>query len=255
MKILIDNTLPMYIGPLAAIETTLAAHNPFVIPTFDIFDKFSPDLYICNPSYITPAVVKNIQERPALKVVFIQRDQSEQTLKNKEQIEAIFGSGLYPWFEDIPRADLLFYSKSEVNKDYLADIVTFDSAINPSINDFKFSSKLIYRIFSIDKIKSNYYCGFVPDHSRKSIYKSSKVSISYGDNFYNSALCDCFPVSATSEDEVLAALNTNNAKNIKQIKDQIYSVNNNFTGLSNILNLVGCESEAKKVLKKAEEVL
>ena len=255
MKTLIDNSLGLYIKPFAFSEIPISVHIPTMVSTFDTFDKVEPELYICDPASISPAVIKNMQERPSLKVVFVQRQSNEKIAQVKTQIESLFGKNVYPWIEDSARADLVSFGSPEARKDYAADIVSFDSDINSTVANFKFSSKLICRFFSYERIKSNYYCGFAQDHIRKNIYKSSKVSISYGDNFYNSAICDCFPVSANEESDVLNVLSTNYAKKLKDIKDKIYSTDNNFVGLFNILDLAGYSKEAKTVLSKVKDLL
>jgi hypothetical protein len=249
MKILVDASLLSY-GKAATYAGFQAfLHNTQAMSTFDTFDKINPDIYIADSNYVTEAVLKNIEERPALKVVFIE----DQINNSRKKIEDRFGN-IYSFKQRISIADLIDYSKPEKINKYEAALVAIDETVPENILNMKFPKCFIFRIFSGSIINDSRYCGALIPNRKKNIYKSSSLSIATGDNFYNSALCDCLPIFPETVEDVLSALQSNNSKILKSIKEEAYSKHNNFDSLSEILNELGYDKEANTVLEKAKEL-
>jgi hypothetical protein len=88
---------------------------------------------------------------------------------------------------------------------------------------------------------------------RKDLYKSSKLSIATSDNYYNSIICDCLPL--TCLDCIEEELNTDNSNKIKDLKLDILNSKTNFHAISSIIDRFGYEKESKIVLNKLKELL
>jgi hypothetical protein len=256
MKLLVDASLLTYGIAAAYSNISAAQHNPSAASTFDTFDSINPDVYIADCNSITDTVIKNIGERPALKLCIVEKgnDPQKSLHPNYQKLVNAIGNS-FLWFHDTGRADLVSFKDAVFNPLYKADIVSIQDELIPCVNNLVLPDGIIFRIFSNDKIDHNNYCGLVIPEIKKHIYKSSKLSISTGDNFYNSALCDCLPLECSSQENILELLNSDNSKQLKFIKNRIYEEANNFMALSEIFQYLGCTDEAKIVKTKMEELI
>lgn len=249
MKILVDDTLISYARAAIFCGFQAFKHEPSQVSTFDTFDMANPDIYIADANRLNKTVYKNIQERPALKVCIVQ--DSNNNHNNKKAFEDIFGD-IYPWISNLGSADLIEYSKSEYIDRYKSDIVSIQDNPIHGIQDVLLPPKIKFRIFSPNIVKSSNYCGFLPNNIKKNIYRSSKLSISEGNNVYNSILCNCYPISVTSD--ILKELNTDHSKSIKELKIKILNENTNFHELARVLEKLNFDKEAKITLEKIKEM-
>ena len=256
MKLLVDASLLTY--GIAAVYSKISAaqHNPSVASTFDTFDSIDPDVYIADCNSITDTVIKNIEERPALKLCIVEKGNNSQkeSHPNYQKLVNVIGNSFF-WFHDTGKADLVTFKDAKFNPLYKADIVSIQDELIPCVNNLVLPDGIIFRIFSNEKIDHNNYCGLAVPEIKKHIYKSSKLSISTGDNFYNSALCDCLPLECSTEENILELLNSDTSKQLKFIKDRIYEEANNFTALAEIFESLGCVDEARIVKSKMEELI
>jgi hypothetical protein len=252
MKLLVDSSLVSYATPAIFSGFSGLKHDPLNMSTFDTFDKVEPDVYIADADLLTETVFKNIEERPALKFCVIQRKPTESEHPNFVKLKDRFGD-IYNWILEEGHADLLQYRNSEYKREYKCDIVSIEDPVIKGIEKVKVKDDVKFRIFSGEIIKSQYYSGFAHIAFRKDIYKSSKLSISSGDNIFNSILCDCFPINLNSNIEEL--LNKDHSSAIKEMKERIYADNNNFISIARILNLLGMEKESKTITEKLKEIL
>lgn len=252
MKLLVDSSLISYATPAIFAGFSGLKHDPSNMSTFDTFDKVEPDIYIADADLLTETIFKNIEERPALKFCVVQKNPTESEHPNFIKLKDRFGD-IYNWFLEEGHADLLQYRNSEYKIQYDCDIVSIEDPIIKDIEKIKVKDGVKFRIFSGQIVKSQYYSGFAHMAFRKDIYKSSKLSISYGDNVFNSILCDCFPISISDNIEEL--LNKDHSSAIKEMKERIYIENNNFVSIARILNLLGMEKESKTIIEKLKEVL
>jgi hypothetical protein len=212
MKLLADSTLQSYITPAAFSGFAAAKHDINISSTFDTFDRVNPDIYIADADKLTEAVFKNIEERPALKVFIVQKTELDTEHPNKQKVLDRFGN-TFTWLSDNGHADLLFYSNSQFYNRYKADVITIQENEHPLLKNIIFPDDIIFRIFSINIINHNNYCGFAVESIRKNLYKSSRLSFSTGDNYYNSIMCDCMPISMDSN--YLESLNIDYSNNLK----------------------------------------
>jgi hypothetical protein len=122
MKLLVDNTLQTYATPAVLSGFLAAKHDTRFMSTYDTFDSVNPDIYIADADYLSEAVFKNIEERPALKVVIVQKTNINTEHPYKHNVLNRFGN-LYPWIIDAGHADLLNYKDSTFHKRYKSDII------------------------------------------------------------------------------------------------------------------------------------
>lgn len=254
MKLLVDSTLlPLgKAGVYSGIQSFL--HDKRLMPTFDTFNKTNPDIYIADINMLTDAVIKNIEERPALKVIFIEKDGASED--NKSKVNEKFGN-YYKFKQVDPFADLIQYSKSTYKKELKSDIVCIDQDLPEDFLLVRFPKNLKFRIFSPNIINSPYYCGFLNDDLKKDIYKSSKISFAGGDAYCNSIVAGCYPIAPKEVADIFNAIEkdeTTKEEELEKMREEIYSKYNNFSILSEILNNLEYEKEAKVVLDKKEEL-
>lgn len=246
MKLLVDKTLIQYATPVVFCGYSASQHNTDVMPTFDIFDSYEPDIYVADADLLNNTVYKAIEERPALRVCVVQKTNEEHS--NKKEFDKRFGN-LYNWIHDEGNADIYLYSKPRFIKEYRADLISMEENIDFS----NIPSSIIFRIFSTNLNHDKRYCGMLPDQTKKNIFKSSKCSISEGANFYNSAICDCFPFKVN--DFSLDNLYNDNSSKLKQLKQETLESRTTFHFMSKILNENGFEKEAKVIIEKMKELL
>jgi hypothetical protein len=253
MKILVDSTLTSYAKPAILCGFQAFRHDPRQIPTFDTFDMANPDVYLADADLLNPTVYKNIQERPSLKVCVVQKDAGTDHTNKKSFTENF--SNLYEWINDLGHADIVEYSKANYIPEYKSDIVAIEEDGSPirGIENIDLPSSIIFRIFSNRLIKNNKYCGYLQDNVRKHFFKSSRLSISEGNNTYNSIICGCYPISIS--DDIITELNINHSIRLKEMSEQILDSNTNFHALSRILDKLGLEKEADILNKKVKDLL
>ena len=251
MKILVDNSLLAYATPLVYSGFTVNKFDRNLITSYDIFDTVNPDVYIADSELLDSSTIKNIEERPALKFCVIQKTvQDKKTHPNYVKLTEKFGD-LYDWIYDLGHADVITYKNPLFIKDLISDIV----AIDENNIDYSFIKPYNYKfkIFSSSFINNNHYCGFANLNIRKHLYRSSKLSIATSDNYYNSIISDCLPV--TELDKIEEELNTDHSNKIKDLKNEIFESKTNFHAISSIIYKFGYEKEANQVINKLKELL
>jgi len=250
MKLLVDKTLISYATPVVFSGYSASQHNTDIMPTFDIFDSYEPEIYLADADLLNNTVYKAIEERPALKVCVLQKTLGDHP--KKKEFEDRFGN-LYNWIYDDGNADLYLYNKPQYIKEYKADLVSIEDSIKDILDGLQVPDSFIFRIFSNTIVHSKRYCGIVPDQFKKNIFKSSKFSISENANFFNSAICDCFPFKST--EFTIDDLYTDKSRELKELKEKTLSSKTTFHFVSKILEQNGFEKEAKTISDKMKELL
>ena len=252
MKLLVDKTLVSYATPAIYAGFQAARHDKSIMSTFDTFDKVNPDVYIADADLLDESVLKNIEERPHLKVCIVQKDKFDQPHPNFSLLTSRLGD-IYPWVNESGHAEILEYINFSNVAKYKADVVSIEDVPIQGIENIQLPQDVIFRIFSSNYVQSPYFCGFLPNPEKKHVYASSKVSLSSGNNYYNSAFCNCYPLN--NNDNILDAIDSDNSAKLKEIKDSILESNNNFYSVSYILELLNMTSEANKIKLKLKELL
>lgn len=238
MKILFDSKLQQLAFPAVHSGLQCFRHDPKEVATFDIFNKINPDVYIADLSMLTNAVLKNIDQRPHLKCIFVR---GEGTEEKEGKVKNQFGN-LFE-FIDVPIfGDIFSYSKSEFIARYKSDIISID--IEDVIEDSVVSNK-IYRIFHNYKIVQHpNYCGGIDPRIKKHIIKSSVACLSNQQEVYNIAIAGSLPVSIDGFDT------SDRDNKIKDIVDKVFSGESSFHRVAEILNKLGLEKESKLIMNK-----
>lgn len=249
MKTLVDNSLISYGRCLLYSGFKAAKHDPATVSTFDTFYTVKPDLYIADANFLTKAVIKNIEERPDMRVCVLQKDNFTEH-PNFKMFKDTFGD-LYSWILDPGHADLFVYLKSEKQDKYKADLVSIEDNPIEDIVNVKVPESIVSRFYSSQIIKHNRYCGYAPEPTRKNIYASSKLSFAKGDNIYNSILCGCRPIDMNSN--ILEELDKK--IDMKDKIEEVLSKSTSFHAVASILQNFGFERESQIVLEKLKELL
>lgn len=252
MRLLVDHTLVSYATPAIYSGFAAARHDKNFMSTFDTFDKINPDVYIADADLLDESVFKNLEERPSLRVCIVQKNGFDKQHPNLDAIVKRFGD-IYPWVQEVGHADMLEYSRSTYESKYKSDIVSINDTPISGIENLELPKDIIFRIFSQNYVASKYYCGFAPVSVRKNIYASSKISLSNGNNYYNSALCGCYPLS--NEDNIFDALDSDHSSKLKTIQETIFNKDNNFYSIAFILETLDMQTEANKIKSKLKELL
>lgn len=252
MKLLVDHTLISYATPAIYSGFIAARYDKSAMSAFDTFDKINPDVYIADADLLDESVFKNLDERPSLKVCVVQKSGFDKPHPSLDILVKRFGD-VYPWIQEVGHADIFEYYKSVYEPKYKSDIVSINDTPISGIENLELPKDVIFRIFSPNYVPSKYYCGFVPSSIRKNIYASSKISLSNGNNYYNSALCGCYPLN--NEDNIFDALDSDHSSELKNIQESIFNSANNFHSIAFILESLDMPSEANKIKLKLKELL
>lgn len=248
MKILVDNSLLDIATPAAYCNFQVSVLNRSTTPVYDAFDIANPDIYIGDLNNLTTSVLKNIEERPALRIFMVGSETTELAKKLKQSI------GAFPYCNGFDFADILKYSKANYNSSLATDIVAIEEYPIDNLEKVYFPIDLTYRIFSNCRlVNHSNYCGLLIDSLIGSTLKSSKCSIVNPKNVLNSILCDCFPV--TEPEKAIEALNTDNSALLKQLKEEVLNSRTNFHMLAEIFNQIGLYAEANFVLDKLKDLI
>jgi len=251
MKVLVDSSLLAYATPLVYSGFAVNKFDRSTISAYDIFDTVKPDVYIGDSELLDNATIKNIQEQPALKFCVIQKTvQDKNSHPNYIKLTEAFGD-LYEWIYDLGHADIINYKNAIFREELKSDLVAIDE--NSIDYNFVIPYRYKFKIFSNNFINNNHYCGYANINIKKDLYKSSKLSIATSDNYYNSIICDCLPL--TCLDCIEEELNTDHSDKIKDLKLDILNSKTNFHAISSIIDRFGYEKESKIVLNKLKELL
>lgn len=252
MNLLVDESLISYSKPVIYSGLQAFKHNPNTVSTFDTFDRVNPSVYIADADWLNETVLKNIAERPAMRVVVIQKNQADDPHPAYQKMQDRFGDS-YLWIVNDGHADLLEYYRPEFSSVLKSNIVSIEDIPVSGIENLVLPESVKVKIFSVNLVNSNYFCGYILPEIRKNAYKSAKLSISTGNNIYNSILCDCLPVQI--DNDILNILNSDNTQKIKELKEIVHNSKNNFIDISYILEKLGMDKESKLILSKMKEVL
>lgn len=252
MKILVDESLISYAFPAVYAGFSGSKHDARVKSTFDTFDYIEPDVYIGDPNSLTEAVLKNLEERPHLRVCFLEKNKVHdgEHSNYKKVIDRLGNTPI--WVSDSGCADIINYSKANFNPLYKSDVVSIEDIPIKQIEGLNVPDQYIMRIFSAEIINHSKFCGYVNPAIRKNIYKSSRLSLSVGDNIYNSIICDCFPTSIGS---VLEDLNSDVSSELKILKEEVLASRTNFHVLSSVLEYLNLDKESKIIKDKLKELI
>lgn len=250
MKILVDKDLVSYATPAVFSGFSASILDSKIMSVYDSFDLVNPDVIILDSKNLSSTVIKNIEERPALKIYIVKNKQSGE--QNIENLKAKVGNSFLV-ADYIVHADVIKYlNKPAAN--FLTDIICIEDDGIDNLEDLYFKQSLKYRIFSDKRIVNhNNYCGVLPDNLKAPAMNSSRYAILDHRNVLNAYLCDCWPINSlcSARDEV----ETDYSQKIKETKEEILERSTNFHVFASIIDNFGYNYESKIILEKLKELL
>lgn len=157
-----------------------------VHPAYDAFDLSNPDVFVCKASAIDSAMVKNITERPHLKVVIVD-DSAEDCDKLKSTLGDCFVK-----MPNLNYCDLDGCLKAEKSPQLKTEVVCVEASLFPESPNWNFKSAKIFS--SVSSINHKFFCGVLPPEMKFTAYASAKYSIVPESEFYNVLMCGSIPV-------------------------------------------------------------
>ena len=250
MKILVDKDLISYITPAVFSGFSASILDPKIMPVYDSFDIVNPDILIVTSENLSNVVIKNIEDKPALKTYVVKTENTNyQNIKNlQSRIGDYFSTADY-----VIHADAVKYLNKPAAK-FSTDIICIEEDGIDNIEDLHFKQSLKYRIFSDKRIVNhNNYCGVLPDNLKAPALISSRYAILDRRNSLNAYLCDCWPINSlcSAQEEV----ETDYTQKIKEAKERVLESSTNFHVLASIIDNLGYSYESKIILSKLKELL
>lgn len=238
MKILTDKDTAELTIPAVQLDYKL-----FVLDgrmsTFDVFDRINPDLIIIKSSSLSSSVIKNILERPHLKIAVINDDQEK-----INELRSVAGN-IFIEKEDSPFCNIMTYSGAKFDSLLKSDVLCLEGADIEDLNRFEFPRSVNYKIFSSKKfIHHNNFCGVLGERYKPSAIKSSKYCIVNKKMELNAIYAGSVPIA----DSNFISANDISVEEIKESKT-------NFHYLSNIFYELGLEKESKVLKERLENYL
>jgi hypothetical protein len=252
MKLLVDDNLISYALPAVYCGFKASKHDPKAMSTFDTFDFVQPDLYIASADKLNDTIYKNLDERPGLRVCVLDGSESDLIHPKFNDFKNRYGSA-HPWIKQSAVGDLVTYAKSEYISKYKSDIVSIEEIPIPGIENLYVPEEYIFRIFSESLVNHPNYCGFILQNLKKNFYKSSRFSVSGGSNYFNSILCDCYPIRIDEFD--VNILEADQSRKLKELKEETINNYTNFQVLINILGFMGFDKESNLLKNRMGELL
>lgn len=226
MKIITDNSTNDLLTPLAIMNSQILVQDQSKMSVFDCFDRFEPEYVILSSLSLNNAYLKNIIERPHLKVVII--DDGGDKI---EQLRSNIGNT----FLLINRPDCynpVVYKNIKFSKEIKSDIVCPNGHEITNIEKYYPSKFVTYRIFSnIKLINHNNYCGILREEFKPVAIKSAKISIVTNKDRLNAIYSNSIPVLNPFDCEKY--LETDTSAILNDLKRELQG-KSNFEQLSNI---------------------
>ena len=208
------------------------------ISAFDIFDKTNPDILIIEAKDVSPSIIKNILERPHLRVVVINNDASKvDELKDK------IGNSFTLMNPGRPFYNVIACKNASIVSELKSDIVCVEGADIENIEDWQFPISFNFKIFSSKKlIHHNNFCGIINEGLKLSAIKSSKYCIVSKESIFDAIGLGSIPI-ANSEFEPVTSITKEDVEN-----------NTNFHVMSSIFKKLGMDKESKSMLQILEDI-
>lgn len=238
MKILTDKQTIELVIPASQLDYKLFVLDD-KISAFDIFDRVNPDIMIVKSSSLTNPVMKNILERPQLKIAVINDDQEK-----VDQLKNAIGN-IFIEKEDIAFCNIITYGNAKFDPLLKTDVLCLEGADIKNLHEFKFAQSINYKIFSSKQfIHHNNFCGVLAENYKPSAIVSSNYCIVDKKMELNAIYAGSVPIVNSN------FINANDTS-VEEIKES----KTNFHYLSTIFNELGLENESKLIKDKLEKYL
>ena len=172
--------------PLAKIEgNQIYAFKKGVHSEYDAFDKSQPDLFVCKASILNNAAIKNILERPQLKILIV-NDCDDNVSWLKSQIGDNFLA-----ISDEAYCSLDNCLNARPVQEFRTTVICPEGAIFQDIQNWNFTEAKIFS--SLRVINHKFFCGFISPEMKYSTFASSEYALVSSDDKYNVAACGSKP--------------------------------------------------------------
>jgi hypothetical protein len=264
MNILTESSLIKFAKALSVSKFNVAILNQGVA-IYDAFDTFKPDIFITTMSALDRARVKNIIERPALRVVLI--GDAPVNEHYDELVKTVFPNIIYSNNPDDYKmpvtpfetySDILLYKDAKFQDKYAADIVCIEDNLGPEILNFTPGYDITFRIFSNNIVNHSNFCGTVIDNNKKDVYASAKISLCSPENKENAWLCGSYVIDLLNPpplNEILSRLTSDNTEEIQSQRARILESNTTFHLCANLMEGLDLKKESQMILNKLKEIL
>lgn len=241
MRIITDSLSEELVLPLAILQNQILVQDKSRMSVFDCFDRFDPEYLILSSQSINKAYIKNISERPHLKVVIINNEPS-----NLEEVKAVLGNSFLE-ISDEEYYNPIKFKNVEYSPKFSTDLVCINAEEILDIEKYYPSKYIIYRIFSNKKIiNHNNYCGILKTELEPVTIKSSKMSIVTKKNRLNSIYAGSVPILNPSDVELY--LEKDLSETLESMKRDLFG-KSNFELLANIFSNIQENETANRILE------
>lgn len=206
-----------------------------VHPAFDVFDRINPDVFVCHASTIEQSILKNIKERPHLRVLVI-NDSQENVDKLEKEIGNSFvklEGGKFCYLDECAGA-----TKSKRLK---AETFCFEGSIIPDIHRMDLEGAKVFS--SVGIINTLSFCGMLPSTERFNGYKSCRYALVPEEEFYNAVVCGAIPIGGNRD-----------ATSTKS-KSEILKKHTNYDFSIEIMNVLNRPKESEELGRIKSEIV
>lgn len=230
MKILVENkALPIAV-PMAKIEKIqLFSFQNGVHPAFDVFDRTNPDSFVCHASVLDKAVIKNLKERPHVRIIVVD-DSKEKIDILKNEIGEIFDVVL-----NLPYCELDHCINAKEDNSLKTNVFCPEGAMFEDLPKWKFDEAKIFSVFGL--INHLSFCGVLPPAKRFDGYKSCEYALVKENEWGNAVMCGATPVHDSSL-----------SSSTELTKDEVLGGLTNYEFSSNVLRILGKQKEADQLI-------
>lgn len=238
MKILTDKETVELVLPCLDIGFKLFVLDETKGSVFDIFDRTSPDILMIKASTINRAIIKNIIEKPWIRVAVINDDE-----KALNELVELVGN-CFTEIEDLPFCNIVTYSRVNFDETLKSEVLCLEGD-ETDLSKFDFDQGMSFKIFSSKKlVDHNNFCGILLNNFKAAAIKSSKRCIVSEKDYLNAIYCGSTPITDSS---LVAATSVT--------RDEIVSGMTNFHRFSEALKKLSLNKESDMVLDKLREYL
>lgn len=231
LKILVENRTLSALMPVSKVnEVQLLSFQNGVHPAFDVFDRTDPDAFVCHASIVDKTVIKNLKERPLVKIVVV-HDSKIGVKMLRDEIGDVFDVVL-----DVPICELDSCIQASSDQSLETEVFCPEGTIfAPTISHWNFSkAKIFSTIGFVDHLS---FCGVLPPAKRFDGYKSCRYALVEDKESPNAVMCGAIPI-----------YNDSLAPSTSLTKDGVLEGLTNYDFSSNVMRILGKQKEADQLI-------
>jgi hypothetical protein len=166
---------------------------------YDGFDHSNPDLLLIKSSSLTSTIIKNVKERPSLRVVVL-NDGNEEGLEDlRKEVGDSFTQMI-----DLPVFSKELCDAAIKRSEFQCDVCCPEVSDVEDLDLWKFSSAMVVKFFSSKTFwNDSRFCGFLHPVERFSLFKSADSCVVGKDDVLNALYCGCKVLNEDVDEEIL----------------------------------------------------